>query len=163
MIETNIKPMTNGIRWNKSLNVAAILMIAVLVSAFVYKAFMAYQSNYLPEGTTVISQAALEENYGLRVNLVAVTAAGGLVDVRLKIVDGDKAKALLGDQKNFPSLLAGKGIILRASEDFTKQEIQFDNDSNLFIMFSNPQSLVKPGTPVTVLFGDTAIEPIPSR
>lgn len=162
MMEANIKPMAGVIRWNKSQNIVAILII-LLVIGIIYSALQVRQSGYLPEGTVIISQADLEETYGLRVNLVAVTAAGGLVDVRLKIVDGEKAKTLLGDPKNFPSLMAGNGIILHTSEDFAKQEIKFDKDSNLFIMFSNPQSLIKPGTPVTILFGNIALEAISSR
>lgn len=163
MMEANIKPAANGSPWNKLLNNMVVIVISLLAITFGYNVFRAHQSGYLPEGTTVISQATLEQKYGLRVNLVAVTAAGGLVDVRFRIIDGDKAKALLGDPKNFPTLMAGSGVILRASQEFAKQEIKFDKDSNLFIIFSNPQSLVRPGTSVSILFGNTAIEPIPSR
>ncbi len=65
----------------------------------------AFQAASLPNGTVVISQGTLEEKYGLRVNLIAVTAAGGFVDVRLKIVDGEKLKLLLADKNKFPNFV----------------------------------------------------------
>jgi hypothetical protein len=40
----------------------------------------------------------LEDKYGLRVNLTAVTSSGSFVSLRLKIADGEKAKLLLGDK-----------------------------------------------------------------
>jgi hypothetical protein len=150
----------------KYIPVLSLLVIIVAIGLYAYgkNVYKAFQSPSVPtQAVASISQSTLEQTYGLRVNLVAVTAAGGLVDVRLKIVNGNKAKTLLGDQKNFPSLLTDNGTILRASKDFTEQEIKFENDNNLFIMFSNPQNLVKPGSPITILFGDTALEPIPSR
>jgi len=142
-----------------------LLFIAAMVGLYannIYKAFR--QSAPLPSQiAATISQETLEQTYGLRVNLVAVTAAGGLVDVRLKIIDGEKAKMLLSDPKNFPSLMAGNGVVLHTSEETAKQGIKIENDGNLFLMFPNSQNLIKPGAPVTILFGNTALEAIPSK
>ena len=113
---------------------------------------------------TVISAQALEEHYGLRVNLVAVTAAGGMVDLRLKMLDGEKAKAFLQDKKNFPELYIADGdVTLKASEDTISQEIKFETDGNIFLLFPNGANMVKRGTSVTVMFGDTALEPIEAK
>ena len=111
-----------------------------------------------------LSLSALEAQYGLRVNLVAVTAAGGLVDVRLKILDGEKAKSLLQDPDNFPSLwIADDDVSLVVPEENRAQELQFENDGNLFVMFPNGHGIVKPGTPVVIHFGDIQLEPIPAK
>ncbi len=39
----------------------------------------------------VVSATDLEQEYGIKVNLVAVTATGGLVDLRFMVVDKEKA------------------------------------------------------------------------
>jgi len=111
-----------------------------------------------------LSLSVLEAQYGLRVNLIAVTAAGGLVDVRFKFVDGAKAKSLLQDPMNFPTLwIAESSRTLNVPEETKAQEIKFENDGNLFLMFPNASDVVKPGTPVTITFGNIQVEPILAR
>ena len=140
--------------------VALTLVILLVVALFVNKAYQALQPASLPQGTVTISQSVLEAQYGLRVNLVAVTGAGGFVDLRLKMVDGDKAKLLLADAKNFPAIFAKSGVILNAPEDTKSQKIEFITGGNLFIMFPNSGNAVTQGSPVTIVFGTTALEPI---
>ena len=112
----------------------------------------------------VLSGADLESQHGLRVSLVAVTAAGGLVDVRIKFVDAEKAKTLLGKPENFPSLWVGEGeVALNVPEETKAQEILFEDNATMFLMYSNAGDVVKPGTPVTVVFGDVRLEPTQAK
>ena len=143
----------------KFLAIAVILVILLVVALFVNKAYQASQPASLPHGTVTISQSALEAQYGLRINLVAVTGAGGFVDLRLKMVDGDKAKLLLSDAKNFPAIFAKSGVTLNAPEDTKSQKIEFITGGNLFVMFPNSSNAVTQGSPVTIVFGATALEP----
>ena len=140
-----------------------ILSILISIAIYANNASRAFQAPSLPNGTVMISQSALEEKYGLRVNLVAVTAAGGFVDVRLKIVDGEKLKLLLADKKNFPTLFTDQGVILNAPEETKSQNIQFISGGNLFIMYPNSGNAVVQDTPVTILLGNIAVEPINAR
>jgi hypothetical protein len=113
---------------------------------------------------TVITKNMLEEKYGLRVNLLAVTAAGGMVDLRLKVIDGEKARLLLQDKKNFPALLAGeRKNLLNVDEDTKSQEIKFDPNNGIFLMFPNSGNIVRPGSPVVVVFGDIQLEAVAAR
>jgi len=131
--------------------------------------FLAYRGAQKPEASagspviTTLSQSALEEQVGLRVQLVAVTAVGGLVDLRLQIVDAEKAQAFLGDPVNFPALRAGNDVVLRTSDDGAEQDIQYENGKSIFFLFPNAQNAVKPGDPVTLVFGDLQVEPIPAN
>ena len=143
--------------------VALILIILLVVAVFVNKAYTAVRPASLPQGTITISQSTLEAKYGIRVSLVAVTGAGGFVDLRLKMVDGDKAKLLLADAKNFPSLLSERGVALHAPDDTKSQTIEFISGGNLFIMYPNAGNAVTQGSPVTIVFGDTALEPINAK
>jgi hypothetical protein len=142
---------------------AFVLVILFVVVFFVIRAYQSSQPASLPPGTITISQSALEAKYGLRLNLVAVTGAGGFVDVRLKMVDGEKAKLLLADAKQFPALFTKSGVMLNAPEDTTSQKIEFISGGNLFIMYPNAGSAVTQGSPVTIVFGNTALEPINAK
>jgi hypothetical protein len=158
------RPVVPPKSYNNFFSVSIILVALLVVAIYVNNAYKSLQRDALPQGTVLISQTVLEEKYGLRVNLVAVTAGGGLVDLRLKIIDGEKAKSLLQDSNNFPSLwIADGNINLAVSEETKSQEIKFENDGNLFVMFPNSHSVVKPGTPVSVRFGSTQVEPIPAK
>jgi hypothetical protein len=161
MLEAKIRSRAGQTRINQSLILAAILIFLSVIG------FSAYQSavldHSLPRETIIISQATLEEEYGLQVSLIGVTAAGGMVDVRLTIVDGEKAKTLLGDPKNYPSLFVEQRYFLRTSEDVARQALKFDDGSRLFVLFPNTRGVVKPGTAVTLVFGNTAVEPILSQ
>jgi len=141
----------------------AILLLLIVLSAagFVFNNARQAEASR-PPGATLISQSVLEEQYGLRVNLIAITAAGGMVDLRLKIVDGEKAKVLLADKKNFPALFL-KGITLNTPEDTKSQKIEFTTGANLFVMYPNSGNAARRDAPVTILFGDIAIEPITAK
>jgi hypothetical protein len=148
---------------NQFIYIAFILVILLAIGIYVNNAYQAFQPASLPKGTITISQSVLEEKFGLRVNLVAVTAAGGLVDLRLKILDGEKAKLLLADEKNFPTLFLENGVILNAPADIKSQKIEFTSGGIIFIIFPNSGNMVKPDSPVTILFGETALEPIKAK
>jgi len=75
-------------------------------------------------------------------------------------VDGDKAKLLLADKKNFPALFSAHGVTLNAPADTVSQKIEFISGGNLFIMYPNSGNAVQRGETVTLVFGDTALEPI---
>jgi hypothetical protein len=151
------RPVARPNSTNKFISVAIILAILITAGLVV---FNSYQSKSTSPAATVILHSALEETYGLRLNLVAVTASGGFVDLRLKIMDGDKAKLLLADKKDFPSLVAENGVTLNAPADTKSQKIEFISGGNLFVMYPNSGNAVLQGSPVTILFGDIRLEPI---
>lgn len=157
MQRTTARLSYNTFQVRPLITAAVVLLLVLFAGIFVY--FYGLRS---AAPVTNISQSALEAKYGLRVNLIGVTAAGGLVDLRLKIVDGAKAKLLLQNKKNFPALSAG-GVILKASEETAAQEIKFDDGGNLFLMFPNSGNSVKPGSAVVVRFGDLALDAIISH
>ncbi len=152
--------MKSAPQLNKYVLPAILLVFVFLIG------FLAFRPQQKPEmvSTQTISQNELESKYGLRVNLVAVTAAGGLVDVRMKLVDAEKAKLLLSDKSNFPSLwIQDKQISVALSDEVISQEITFENDASLYLMFPNAGSSVQKGTAVTIRFGEVSLEPIPSK
>jgi hypothetical protein len=149
-------------RSNKFVSTVFVLFVLLIAGLGLYNSVKAKS---VPPAAPVLSESALEEQYGVRVNLVAVTASGGMVDLRLKIMDARKAKLLLQDQANFPSLYVNDAnVTLNASEDAKTQPIKFDANNSLFLLYPNSRNAVKPGTPVNILFGKTImLEPIEAR
>ena len=164
-----IQPAKTGQRADQLLSSGVLFNVILLIillgwGLYATNVFKAIWSSTAVRGVTTVSQSTLEETYGLRMNLIAVTAAGGMVDVRLHIVDAQKAKSLLQDKKNFPSLLVrGSNAVLNVSEEAKSQEIKFEEDGNVFLLFPNAGGAVKRGSSVTLLFGSTALEPIQVR
>jgi len=160
MKEMTVDTVSGTTRLNKYLIPVLLMAVILLVGLLAYRA----QPKPNAIALTTISQSALEEQYGLHVYLVAVTAAGGLVDVRFKFVDGEKAKLLLQDPENFPTLqVSGSQVTLTAPEEGRPAEITFEDGANLFLLYQNAAGIVKPGTPVVIRFGDIQVDPIPAK
>ena len=143
--------------------IAIILSILFVIGLYINNAVKAFSSPVSMNSTTVITQGELEERYGLRINLIALTAAGGFVDVRLKIMDGEKAKLLLVDKSNFPTLNTEGGVVLNAPEETKSQDIQFITGGNLFIIYPNSANAIKQAASVRLVFGDISVESIQVR
>jgi hypothetical protein len=163
MENVNARQANLSFQANKPLLIALILLIMLGSGLLAFKALKGSQVKVGSPAASVVTQQTLQEQYGLGVNLVAVTAAGGMVDLRLKITDSQKAKALLGDQANFPALRASNGVVLQAAQDIASQPIKFENGGNIFVLYPNGQNSVKSGDPVTIVFGDIQVEPIPAK
>ena len=151
-------------RRNRWLLGTALLIAALALIALFIAAQSANRAATTAAAANTISASVLEERYGLRVNLIAKTAAGGLVDVRLKVLDAAKAKALLSDPKNFPTLkVAGSDTVLATSEDMQLQALQALDGGLVAILYSNRGSIVQPNAAVSVNFGDVQLEPIAAK
>jgi len=111
----------------------------------------------------VVSSTDLEQAYGIRVNLVAVTAAGGLVDMRFTVVDKAKASSMLSDHAAMPSLFVqASGRVLQAPAGMGHKITVLDGAS-YFVLFPNSGGAVQSGTAVSVVIGDVRLEPITAQ
>ncbi len=107
-----------------------------------------------------ISQKTLEEQYGARINLVAVTAMGGMIDVRVKVLDAKKASQIMTDTTDVPSLIIVKtGAILKATGD-TPVTRPLEDGMLYFFLYPNSGTVVAEGSQVVVDFGEVQVEPI---
>jgi len=150
-------PATYDFRLNKLIIAAIIFFLVLMVGLFTL------HSLRLPAPHATIppiSQSALEAKYGLRINLIAVTAAGGKVDLRMKMVDSAKARLLLQDSKNFPSLVTQSGVVLSVPADEKPESFEFKDGTDIFLLFPNARGVLQPGMSVSLLFGETKLEPI---
>lgn len=106
----------------------------------------------------VITADDLAEIYGMKVRLIGVTAGGGMVDVRLKVLDSTKAALLLKVPANLPSLyVKGEALTIPTDE---LDELILEDDGVVFLMYANRGALVSPGVPIVIRFGEVELEPI---
>lgn len=143
------------------------ILITSMAAIVVAVGFVSYQlgvsnnvhvEHPLPE--TVISNDMLEQEYGIRVTLVGVTAAGGMVDVRYKVIDPVKAAQLVDEEDGgiMPMVYVGNGDVMLMA-DMHMRDQQLIAGRTYFNLIPNTQNAVKRGTVVTIAFGDIAVEP----
>jgi hypothetical protein len=107
-----------------------------------------------------VSLTELEERYGIRPTLIGVTAAGGMVDFRFKVLDAEKARILTKDHSLMPVLTVQNSGTRLALPGNGMHSMTFYNDKVYYILFGNPKGEIKPGTLIEVAFGDMQVGPI---
>jgi hypothetical protein len=102
------------------------------------------------------AQAAFEQETGIRVLRVAVTAGGGLVDFRYQVVDPDKALVVHDDP---PVLVDEKtGAVIDTPFMGHSHSGQPKAGHTYPVLLVNEQGLIGPGDTVTVVVGDSRLE-----
>jgi len=105
--------------------------------------------------TPLTSLDELKQKYGIEVSLVVISEMGGIVDVRLKIVDPDKAHALLVNQA---ALLVNQQSLILAPHLHNHYKLK--PDKLYFMFFSSQRNAVHTGSSVSLVFGRTRVAPI---
>jgi hypothetical protein len=100
-----------------------------------------------------------EARSGLQVAHIGVTASGGLIDARFKVLDAAKAKAALANPANAPRLLAGDTPPILAPHHALRGA-RFSQGQVFYIMYPNTRSAVKPGVDVSVALGDVTLNSV---
>jgi len=109
--------------------------------------------------TPETTMAELEEKYGVEVSLAATSMMGSIVDVRIKIIDADKAHALLQNQV---ALLVGQERLILAPHLHSHGGTRLKT-GKIFIMFFPTQQIIHPGSDVSLVFGAVRVEPVTVR
>jgi len=106
---------------------------------------------------------SIEEELGIKIVSLRLTAANYMLDFRYKILDVEKAKPFL-ERRLKPHIIierSGRKLVvpvssklgpLRTSPKFVKL------DKNYFVFFANPGGDVKQGDKVSVVMGDAKLE-----
>lgn len=102
-----------------------------------------------------------ERAHGLRILGLHVLAAGGLVDLRLRVTDERKARALLERAAHGPRIdAAGRSL---AAPHAQAHQLRARQDAVSYLLFPNVGGAVRPGARVTVAFGDVKVTPVTVR
>ena len=107
-----------------------------------------------PTGT--VTAAALEDRYGVRVDLVALTALGGLLQLRFTVLDKDKAETLFHENK--PNLFVEtSGTVLTPPADTAHKMVLLDGAS-YFLLYANAGNVVHSGDKVSMVVDQVRLE-----
>ncbi len=105
--------------------------------------------------TPLTSMAELEERYGIQLSQIAMTMMDGVVDVRLKILDPEKANVLLKDQA---ALLVDQQVLVLAPHIHRHSMLVRNKIQTMFFPTANRS--VHAGSQVSLVFGSVRVEPV---
>ena len=108
--------------------------------------------------TPLTSFDELRDKYGLEVSLVAITAMDSIVDVRLKIVDPEKAQKLLQNQA---ALLVDQQVLILAPHQHSHWKLRLNKMHIMF--FPTQNNTIHTGSEISLVFGGVRIEPVTVR
>jgi hypothetical protein len=99
-----------------------------------------------------------EKNFGIKIASLRPTAGGQMLDLRFQVVDPEKAKAVL-DRNKKAYLLDGKTgktlpVPVTKAGSMRQATIKPEAGRIYFILFSNPNRMVKEGGSVSLVIGD---------
>ena len=141
--------------------------LALLMAASVFLAMFGgwqwyrHKSTDVRWGTSSVTREGMAACYGIDVNLVAVTAAGGLVELRYQVVDADKASPILHDEDLAPALVdeeSGRTIVMSAPPHRHSGQLQLG--ATYFFLLANANNALHGGDEVTLVIGDARLEHI---
>ncbi|WP_425954884.1 hypothetical protein [Xylanimonas sp. McL0601] len=111
-------------------------------------------------GTTAVSAERLAATYGIDVDLVAVTAAGGLVEFRYQVADPDKAETMIHDTELLPTIVVeGTGATLVVSTPH-HHTAPLQLGGTYFFLLANAHNAIRRGALLTLVIGDLRVEHI---
>jgi len=105
--------------------------------------------------TPITSFSELEQKYGIKVSQITISMLDSVVDVRLLIVDPDKAQALLVNQG---ALLVNQEVLVLAPHQHTHWKLKKDLPHIMF--FPTQNNTVHSGSEVSLVFGRVRVEPV---
>ncbi len=145
--------------------IAGVLVLPLLVAAtLTYTASGSSDLAARAAAARVVSAADMEAEYGVRVNLVAVTADGGLVDVRFTVVDKDKAGHILHDSASMPDLyVESTGAVLSTRNPMAHKQITLLDGATYFLLYPNSGGAIQRGTGVSVVIDGIRLEPVDAQ
>ena len=105
-----------------------------------------------------VSAAGLAERSGVRLVRVAVTAGGGLLDLRYQVVDPSKAVAV-HEAETPPAIIDERtGLVLNRLLMGHAHTGQLKPAVSYYLIFENTGNWVRRGSEVTILLGDAQVE-----
>lgn len=107
---------------------------------------------------TTVTEEELPEISGVRIVFVAVTAGGGLIDLRYQVIDPDKA-ASVHDEDTPPIVVdEATGLVVDQLLMGHFHEGEFNAGQTYYLIFENPGNIVQTGGMVSVLLGDSEVD-----
>jgi hypothetical protein len=106
--------------------------------------------------TPVTTFSELEQQYGIQMLQAATSMMGSIIDVRVRIIDPDKAQSILQNQS---ALLVDQQALILAPHMHAHTGNRL-KAGKVFVVFFPTQQKVHVGSEVSLVFGSTRIQPV---
>ena len=136
---------------------ALLLLVVAGVTAF---ALWPERKADVRAGTTLVSAEEMAARYGIDVNLVGVTAAGGLIEFRYQVMDPDRADRMIADPDLLPVLVVedtGETLVISTPHHHSAE---LELGGTYFFLVANAHNALREGSLVTLVIGDARVEHI---
>ncbi len=139
------------------LAVLASLVVLVILAAWMIVSEFASGSG---QSAVDMQRTAFEEATGIRILRVALTAGGGMLDLRYQILDPDKAVVVHDEEK--PPILVDEAT----GQAISRPWMDHSHDRDLhhavsyYELIMNAGGILKRGSKVTIIVGDSRLEHI---
>jgi hypothetical protein len=136
--------------------IVTVLVLALTAgSFFIQRAWAARKQSQKAEQLAALQQKeadAIADKLGIRITQVAVTADGGLIDLRYQVIDPDKAIFLFQDLTVVPKMIAKDGTTIELASVPHRHDVTAG--LTYFILYRNVENSIQPGSNVTISVGD---------
>ncbi len=139
--------------------VALIAVLSLVAVGGGVQAWRQHLASDVRHGASLVSADGMAARYGIDIDLLAVTAAGGLVELRYQVVDPDKAASLVHDPDLSPALVAeasGKTLVMSTPPHHHGSELHLGG--TYFFLMANAESTLHKGDQVTLIIGEARME-----
>ncbi len=144
--------------------IVLLVILAVVAGGFAGRAWWNHRHDDIRSGTTLVDADGMAAHYGIHISLIAVTAAGGLVEFRYQVVDPDRASVLVHDPDLSPALVVeetGETLVMSAPGHHHGTDLKLGG--TYFFLLANAHSALHPRSHVTVVIGKVRQEHIPAQ
>lgn len=138
------------------------LVAILLLGGGAARAWWPAQKPDVRAGTTLVTAEGMAARYGINVNLIGVTAAGGLIEFRYQVIDPDKADRMIHDVNLLPVVVVeetGATMVISRPHHAAEPEL----GGTYFFLFANAHNAIHAGTKLTLVMGDARLEHIVAR
>lgn len=131
--------------------------LALLLAALAVWMIASQYAGGLVQNRQALNHAAFEEETGIRVVRIAMTAGGGMIDLQYRILDPDKA-LIVHDDDNPPTLVdeASGWVLATPFHDHSFRELH--TAVTYHELITNGDGLLERGSEVTLTVGDARLE-----
>ena len=149
--------MRINLSWFRSFSAGLLGKFLLVAAALVGWSLRARDAREWVPGT-MPNSAEMEEKFGVRFSFLAVTADGGMVELRYRVVDEGKAANFGHYSETAPMLVSEDSGKIVDVTIMGLHNHRVEPGRTYYVLYRNTSSAIQSGRPVTIVVGDIKLE-----